>query len=146
MLQVTNYLSGRAYMLGQEATSCPQMSGEDAFLTQTRKQGIAFVSSLNRWVTFRELLLMQGFHTYLRSKVFSEMTSFDVALSSRDNRRAVEQSGNSMPVPFLTMCALYAWLVALAPTADSNGDFALVDATRLALRSAMRGSKRGRSH
>ncbi len=106
----------RVFMLNQEAATCPCVSGTRTMHTQTKSQDLALIDSLNRFIVPNEYLLMQGFPVYPCTKLHSELCAFDQALATRDARHTIEQSGNSMPVPLMSLTVLYAFLIVLDPS------------------------------
>ena len=97
-----------AYVLNQDPDSgCGMKSDQTVFMTQIRNQGLIWVDSHMRWLTSRELLGLQGFPVFPQQKVHGDHCTFDHAMV-RDRCAMSEQSGNTMPVPFMSLALLYA--------------------------------------
>ena len=137
----------RSYALHQESSvgGCPSFSAPRTASCQTTKQGIQFIDLLDRWIAPKEFLLLQGFQCYPEAKVNGEHCFTDEHLASRNDRRTVEQSGNSMPVPVMTITVIYSYLFVLSShlgASATSGGSSPEAVRRSRFRAALRGRKR----
>ena len=82
-----------AYMLGQNPLAVAAHSTKSVLMCQIKNQHITFVDGMDRWITGRELLSLQGFPTHPLLQQNGDITSFCVHRHGRSRCRLAEQSG-----------------------------------------------------
>ena len=95
-------------MLGQRADFAPNRSDRLAMLCEIGNQRLIFSDLDDRWLVPNELLVLQGWPIYKQLKdVIDIACCFDSPRAGRNPARVLEQAGNSIPRPLMTLALLY---------------------------------------
>ena len=96
------------YMLGQDAVSASNKGDGMVMLCEIHNQDMVFSDLDHRWLVPYEFLVFQGWPVYEElKKVCPVSCSFDVPSHRRNPDRVLEQAGNSIPLPIITLALLY---------------------------------------
>ena len=103
------------YMLSQSPFKMPNHSTTVVMQCQTASQTMLFSDEQGRWLTAFEMLSLQGFPVYPELSPSGARSSFAYSrearhLQPRNSARMVEQSGNSMPIPLISVPILWGLL------------------------------------
>ena len=139
---------GCAYMISQDAVAAPNRSDRIFMLCQTMGQFMVFSDLDHRWLLWREFLVFQGWPLYdaLKPDWLNDfICGFDVPRPGRDPVRVVEQSGNSIPLPILSIVWLYTFVCADICANGSTSSTAMSSTAAVAPSSSSTSAKRRRT-